>query len=260
MRANQLLYLFIAFASSSKIAIAMELSELQLQEISTDQNQDKNLLTMWPKLRRAIIEASPSTTNILGGKNVEQIKMCLKNKETISAIQKVKSLDLSNLNLTYIPTELFIFTNLENLSLANNKLIYIQYLQSFTKLKTLNLSYNQLGYLELPENLVQLNTLCISNNQLETIAISPNFVNLVTLDASNNRISCISISKTLTKLEYINLKNNYLQSIMIPNSLTNLEKLNLDNNPLHQNLINIPNSIKNITVLPNNQQNCCTIS
>jgi internalin A len=201
-----------------------------------------------------------------------------------SKVGHVIRLDLSNKNLSQLPSEIWQLTSLQQLFLVSNELCELPpEIGQLTSLQQLYLSYNQLS--QLPSEIGQLTSLqqlTLFNNQL--CELPPEIGRLTSLQylyLGNNLLSQLPYEIVqLTKLQYLSLlKNqlselpreigrltslqelflNYNQLSELPHEigqLTNLQRLSLDNNQLSQ----LPSEIGRLISLqylslPNNQLN-----
>jgi Leucine-rich repeat (LRR) protein len=132
------------------------------------------------------------------------------------------SLNLSSLNLTTIPANIFCYLiNLTSLNLSGNLLDGLPegVFNGLIKLENLNLSNNDLCML--PERvfngLTNLEYLHLSNSHLVVLPerIFNDLTKLKILDLSNNQLWSIPerLFKDLTKLENLNLSNNQLSTL-----------------------------------------------
>ena len=138
-----------------------------------------------------------------------------------------KSLDLSNNQLTDLPAEIGLLTNLARLDLSNNQLTNLPTeIGLLTELIFLNLSNNQLT--DLPATiwkLPKLICLALDNNQLTDLdAEIGKLTELKFLFLSNNQLTALptEIGK-LTELEFLFLSNNQLTDL--PAEIWKLAKL-----------------------------------
>ncbi|MEH2273771.1 MAG: COR domain-containing protein [Nostoc sp.] len=159
------------------------------------------------------------------------------NEELLEIIEQavrdnVTKLDLSNKDLTTLPSEIGQLTNLRSLNLISNQLSSLPpEIVQLTNLQILDLSSNQLS--SLPPEIVQLTnlqTLNLISNQLSSLP--PEIVqltNLQTLNLSSNQLSSLPPEIVqLTNLQILDLSFNQLSSLP-PEivQLTNLQSLNL---------------------------------
>jgi len=165
-------------------------------------------------------------------------------------------LDLSGLDLSELPTELWSLRNLEVLKLGieylgiKNQLTQIpQEISNLTQLQTLDLSSNQL--MTLPDSLIQLpklHSLSVVDNQLMTL---PEWLGELTqlqfLNLSSNQLTVLPESiGQLTQLQSLILIDNNLTGI--PESLgqlTRLQSLNFGGNKIGK----IPDVVKQLSSL-----------
>ena len=176
-------------------------------------------------------------------------------------INQLKTLDLSHLELTYLPDEIEQLRHIEILCLQHNKLNSLPaVIGQLSSLKTLNASYNQisnvsrgirkLGQLEelnlqhnklntLPRETTQLQTLIkllLDYNNFTSLPSAVKYLtNLRELSAADNKINIVTESiSQLKKLEYLSLHGNKLAKLpQAIGLLPKLKQLNLRNNHLH---------------------------
>ena len=146
-------------------------------------------------------------------------------------------LDLSNNQLSELPTEITKLANLTTLDLRNNQLSELPTeITKLTNLTTLYLRNNQLS--ELPAEITQLTNLTwldLRNNQLSELPTEiTQLTNLTTLSLDGNQLSELPADITqLTNLTTLDLRDNQLSELPAEiTQLTNLTTLLLDGNPL----------------------------
>jgi Leucine-rich repeat (LRR) protein len=127
------------------------------------------------------------------------------------------SLDLSSLNLEYIPDEIKDLAYLKILNLSENNLTELpDFIYSNIHLECLDLSYNRIT--ALPDAIESLTSLEILNVRCNELAELPEtigkLVMLTSLDISHNRLAALpeTVDK-LTLLEQCNIRGNNLQNI-----------------------------------------------
>jgi internalin A len=137
------------------------------------------------------------------------------------------SLDLSGRELTSVPLEATLLTNLSSLDLSNNQLTSLPAeIARLTNLTSLNLSNNQLTSLPAEiARLTNLTSLNLSNNQLTSLPAEITWLmNLTRLNLSANQLKSLPAEITqLTNLTSLNLGSNQLTSL--PAEITQLTKL-----------------------------------
>lgn len=147
----------------------------------------------------------------------------------IGSLTQLDRLDLRNNKLTMIPPEIGQCTQLYLLWINNNKLTFLpNEIGQLTQLYELSLENNELT--SLPKNFVnltQLNHLNLSNN--EFIIVPPEIENLpqlVLLELSHNKLTELpkELFENLPQLRVLNLSNNEL--IILPPEITKLTQLN----------------------------------
>ncbi|MCB8751633.1 leucine-rich repeat domain-containing protein [Planktothrix agardhii] len=164
--------------------------------------------------------------------------------------QRLTELDLTNISLTEIPTEVFELEWLEKLNLSENELTSIpESITHLTNLSELNLCCTQLT--SVPESisrLTNLSSLNLSYNQLKSVPKEiAHLSNLSTLNLEHNQLTSVPESIThLINLSILYLGRNHLTSV--PEAitrLTNLSTLALNSNQL----TSVPEAITRLTNL-----------
>jgi Leucine-rich repeat (LRR) protein len=199
------------------------------------------------------------------------------NIHTIPNPDTVKSLDLSNNNLTHLDKNIFNnITNLQELYLGYNKLTYLDkdIFKNLTNLQDLYLYHNNLTHLDkdIFKHLTSLLILNLGYNELTYLDknIFKHFIHLQYLDLSDNNISSLDndIFKNLTNLRKLKLSYNKLTTLdnNIFKHLTNLLWFYLDNNNLTNldkdifkhltNLTKLDFETNKLTSLPSSITNC----
>jgi small GTP-binding protein len=171
----------------------------------------------------------------------------------VAKLTNLTSLDLSRNQLTSLPPEIAKLTNLTNLDLRRNQLTILPpEITRLTKLTYLDLGSNQLTSLP-PEiaRLTNLTRLDLRRNQLTSLPPEiASLTNLTRLDLWSNQLTSLPPEITrLTNLTNLDLSDNPLTSLP-PEiaSLINLTSLNLSDNPLTGLLPEIT-SLTNLTSL-----------
>ncbi|MBM0740415.1 leucine-rich repeat domain-containing protein [Phormidium sp. CLA17] len=168
----------------------------------------------------------------------------------ISQLLNLQSLNLDGNRIKHIPTAIAQLQDLTHLSLSRNQISEISaVIGSLTHLTTLDLSSNQIS--EIPAvigSLTHLTTLDLSSNQISEIpAVIGSLTHLTTLDLSSNQISEIpAVIGSLTHLTTLDLSSNQISEIpAVIGSLTHLTTLDLEQNQITQ----IPNEVAQLTNL-----------
>lgn len=149
--------------------------------------------------------------------NSDEIRAWLNNPANAQRINQVYSLDLSHLELEFLPPEIGLFTQLKTLSLRYNRLSSITPLiGNLVQLTHLNLEHNHLKQLP-PEigKLFQLSYLNASNNRLRSLPREiGDLVRLIQLYIEHNELESLppEIIK-LTRLFQFCLFGNNLKSL-----------------------------------------------
>lgn len=138
------------------------------------------------------------------------------------------------------------FTNLQSLSLYNNKLQQVDIdLTTLQQLKSLNLARNNLSQLTLA-NVSTLNELYLFDNHLKTLTLS-NLPELKILKANNNTIDNFTYID-LPHLEKVYIFNNKLETINIYD-LPTLQYMDCRQNPMPDSLYDEMDKKNDVTFL-----------
>ena len=141
-------------------------------------------------------------------------------------------LDLSNLKLTEIPSDLSKLSQLTNLNLRENQLTEIKGLEKLVKLTELDLSYNKLTEIKGLEKLTQLAQLGLPENQLTAIKGLDNLTQLTDLNLSRNQLTEIKGLEKLTRLTWLEIYSNQITDITSLENLTQLKTIFMSTNQL----------------------------
>ena len=141
-------------------------------------------------------------------------------------------LDLSDLKLTEIPSELSRLNQLTELYLSGNELSEIKGLEKLTQLTELNLSRNQIREIQGLEKLTQLTVLYLSRNQIREIQGLEKLTQLTALYLSGNQLTEIKGLEKVVQLTQLFLWGNRLSEVKGLENLKHLKKLNLFDNQL----------------------------
>ncbi len=144
--------------------------------------------------------------------------------------EESKNLDLSKLELPFLPPEIDDISTVENLNLSGNYLSNITFLCSLPKLISLNLKGNNIKVIAAIEHLQHLVNLNLCRNKIESIGQLGSLKNLQYLDASHNQIENLSGIEALSSLDTLNLSENKLIDVKPLFKIKNLRSINLDNN------------------------------
>ncbi|MHA1167884.1 MAG: leucine-rich repeat domain-containing protein [Candidatus Hodarchaeales archaeon] len=143
---------------------------------------------------------------------------------------KIVGLDLSDLNLTSIPSSMNRLEELRTLDLSNNSISIIENLDNLGNLTTLNLSGNNISIISGLNSLISLSVLGLANNQIEIISGLDRLHSLRVLNLAGNRIEEIEGLEDLENLKHLDLSKNsivHMKSLYYP-----LDVLFLSGNPL----------------------------
>ncbi len=182
-------------------------------------------------------------------------------------------LNLPQMNLRLLPSEIGHFSQLDGLNLQSNQLSSLPLtLNNFSRLEFLFLAHNRFSsFPPVICNLLQLTSLCLSYNELSSLPeaignltqlqnlnlnknklsdFPPTFANLIHLETlsifGNQFLSLPPFIGNLTSLQILNLNSNQLSSLPSTiGNLTSLQMLNLSSNQLSS----LPSTIANLTQL-----------
>ncbi|MBS0652168.1 MAG: leucine-rich repeat domain-containing protein [Verrucomicrobia bacterium] len=129
---------------------------------------DSSLEKVWGRLHPGLL-GFHENEHIL--QHANEIRAWLNDPANAERINKVQSLDLSNLELEVLPSEIGIFTQLKTLNLQNNRLFTLPpQIKGLVQLAHLDLSHNRLESLPPQiESLVELKYLNLDHNELRTL-------------------------------------------------------------------------------------------
>ncbi|XP_041350751.1 uncharacterized protein LOC121369758 [Gigantopelta aegis] len=124
---------------------------------------------------------------------------------------------------------------LQQLSLASNKIVRMVGVSSLLDLSILNLANNSIVHIEGLDNLTELTWLDLSGNKIKTIENLSCNVNLRHLDLSDNNISAIGDLSALVQLKTLLLHENLVSSLKpVPTHLSpSINVLSLESNNIY---------------------------
>ena len=125
----------------------------------------------------------------------------------------LKTLDLSELQLAEIPSEISSLSQLFVLDLSRNFITEIKHLEQLTKLSTLYLHYNEITEIKGLEHLSRLEVLALSQNKLKKVSGLENLKRLTILHLNHNELIEVSGLIYLPKLGEVYLNGNKLTEI-----------------------------------------------
>jgi internalin A len=164
-------------------------------------------------------------------------------KQSMGTENEIFELDLSNLNLTEIPSEINELIHLNTIILKFNKITEIKNLDALVNLSSLNLLSNQITEIKNLDALVNLSSLNLLSNQITEIKNLDALVNLSSLDLRANKITEIKNLDALVNLSSLRLSANKITEIKNLDALVNLSSLDLHSDQITE--------IKNLDALVN---------
>jgi Leucine-rich repeat (LRR) protein len=205
--------------------------------------QNMNLERAWRKIRWAILDANPESTETPAvGARAQEIRIWMQKGGGLPLLQRITKLYLRDCGLTSIPEEIGLCTGLEELYLDDNQITSLPegIFRELKNLKWLSLSSNRITSLsgEIFRGLTALQGLFLSHNQLTSLpeGIFQELIALRSLFLSANQLTSLSgeIFRGLTALQVLSLCNNQLTSLPgeIFRGLTALYDLSLSHNQL----------------------------
>lgn len=165
--------------------------------------------------------------------SIENINLsCNKITKITGTCNKIKNLFLRNNKLINFNFKLF--SNLENLSIYNNKIESIYFEMFPLSLQTLNLGRNNIKYINFDINFLNLKKMNLSNNFLMYIDWSHLPKNLQELLLKNNRIERFGWKNCPKTLRYLNLNVNSIKTFTFKECPKTLEILKIDTKHLEK--------------------------
>ena len=165
-------------------------------------------------------------------------------RESMGTDEEIYELDLSQLNLKEIPSEISILKRIIKLNFSNNNLSKISGLDSLDRLEKLILYNNKIESINGVQKLEKLKELILNSNQIRSIGSLDSLVHLEKLDLGGNLIEKIENLEANKGILYLVLFSNYIKKI------ENLEKLvNLTSLDLSQNYISEIENLDKLTYL-----------
>ncbi|MFT4557387.1 MAG: Leucine-rich repeat (LRR) protein, partial [Planctomycetaceae bacterium] len=172
--------------------------------------------------------------------------------ESLLQLWQLQTLNFSNNQLTTLPTSFVQLTQLRKLNLSHNQFTVLpQVLVQLTQVQTLDLTYNRLT--SLPDTLGQLShlkQLNLSCNRLSTLPTAIRQLrHLTTLDLNGNELTAVPDPVTqLTQLQNLDVSHNKLDALPTSlGNLTQLQELSVSGN----RLTTLPQSLSNLIQLEN---------
>ncbi len=168
-------------------------------------------------------------------------------RESMGTDEEIYELDLSQLNLKEIPSEISILKRIIKLNFSNNNLSKISGLDSLDRLEKLILYNNKIESINGVQKLEKLKELILNSNQIRSIGSLDSLVHLEKLDLGGNLIEKIENLEANKGLLYLVLFSNYIKKIENIEKLDNLMSLDLSQNYISE--IENLDRLTNLTIL-----------
>lgn len=144
----------------------------------------------------SILNCYSQNTPAMVLQTLEKYPLYIELNKALEKPHEVIRLDLSQKELVKVPSEVFLFTNLQELNLSENAISELpQEISKLKNLRYLNLYKNKLK--TIPSEIVELRklqVLLLSKNRIELMPSSiRGLKNLIYLDVSNNNLSTYEI-------------------------------------------------------------------
>jgi Leucine-rich repeat (LRR) protein len=121
-------------------------------------------------------------------------------------------------------------SNLEDVDLAQNKLVDITPLGQLTKMKRLNLSQNAIVDISALAPLTDISYLHLMQNQISDISVLSGMIGITEINIQDNLISDIAVLANMKGLEIIRLNTNQIVDLSPLASLPNVKTLEFSKN------------------------------
>ena len=186
-------------------------------------------------------------------KNIHHLNLCNNMIKNLCELPlSLKSINLNNNKLIYLPEHFFDLINLKILNLSHNQISeFPKSIDKLVKLKYLDLSYNKITEIHSSINKSStIESLLLSNNKIISLS---NFLNEITtlryIDLRNNKIIEFPDNyDNLFELRELNLSSNFITDIESICKYKKLKNLILDNNQIFK-ISNKIHNLKNLNFL-----------
>lgn len=214
-------------------------SEIRIANQKVQQIKDLLLTSLYQQVTRKTVCA-------------EKARQFFENPKNRKQWEKVQKIEWKQRNVPFLPEQLFLCTNLRELTIDSSKMVFISpRIQELSQLTSLYITGNSL--LSFPDEIGRLSSLRyldLSNNSPASKKIPNNFENLTNLkllNLSRNGISCLPNGMGNWKqLIDLSLHSNEIQGI--PETIAELH--NLIHLYLHDNLLTgLPSSMKSMRLI-----------
>ncbi|MDW3193809.1 MAG: COR domain-containing protein [Cytophagales bacterium] len=152
------------------------------------------------------------------------------NIDALKHLKNLKKLDLSNCHDILDYYSISNLKQLEYLTLDENRLTDINFIEGLNRLRSLSLSQNNFDDIEVLKTLPDLEVLDLKFNRVFESKHIGYLQRLRTLNFGDNNLSTFNPSRKLSSLQTLNLERNNLEDLRFIERTPNLRSLNLDNN------------------------------
>jgi len=148
---------------------------------------------------------------------------------TYDEASEIRELECKSAGIENIDT-LRYFTNLEKLSLPDNKISDLSPVSGLTRLRKINAEVNQIADLSPLSEMTWLKEVDLRDNYIQSVAPLENLVNLTMLDIRRNRVSDLSPLRNMTDMKELFISSNRLKDISPIAGMTKLVYLTISFN------------------------------
>jgi internalin A len=138
----------------------------------------------------------------------------IQNRINESLKKRSDHLDLSMLELEYIPSNILELRHLKSLDIRDNKIRDISIIGKLLHINNLNLRGNKIEDFSILSEIRGLEMLDLGNNNIENISFLSELDNLYSLDLRNNNITDIHPLRDLSNIHNLNISNNKISDIL----------------------------------------------
>ena len=205
--------------------VASKISELETRSAA----EDHGVIQLFDAIN---VDGKPDLAGISVQKRAAACRRWL--QEHADRLNSVTEIDLGEKNLTVVPREIELFSNLQSLSLSNNQIQTLQGPPLPAGLQTLYLSDNQIQTLQGVALPAGLQALYLNDNRIQSLQGAALPAGLQTLDLSNNQIQSLQGPPLPAGLRSLSLSNNRIQSLQGVALPAGLQTLYLNDNQISE--------------------------